>query len=83
MDNPVSFESAGLTSVNELFERYKLGRSVIYKRIKDTGIKPTKIGVRAFVNSEQLVLLDSLHEFIQGGGTTAEFIFYRGLDPED
>mgnify|MGYP001795260128 FL=1 len=30
MDNPVSFESAGLTSVNELFERYKLGKSVIY-----------------------------------------------------
>ena len=55
----------------------------IYKRIKDIGIQPTKIGVRAVVNSEQLALLDSLHEFIQGGGTTAEFIFYRGLDPED
>ncbi|MGD1865772.1 MAG: hypothetical protein ACFB0D_14570 [Phormidesmis sp.] len=78
MDKPVSFEFVGLTPVVDLLDRYKLGRSVIYKRLKDLGIKPKKISVRTYVNAEQLKLLDSLHEFIQGGGTTAEFLFHRG-----
>ncbi|NJM96959.1 MAG: hypothetical protein HC800_07045 [Phormidesmis sp. RL_2_1] len=68
--------------INELCDRYNVSTSVLSKRRKDLGIKPRKVGVRAFVSSEQLILLDALHEFIQGGGTTAEFVFYRGLNPD-
>lgn len=77
MDKGISFDPVGLTLVGELSVRYKLVKSVIYKRLKDLDIKPQKISVRAYVTDEQLALLDAHHEFIQGGGTTAEFLFYR------
>jgi hypothetical protein len=73
----------GRIPVNQLSDRYKLARSVIYKRLKDLGIEREKIGNRAYLNREQLILLDTLHEFIQGGDTTAEFLFHRGIDPDD
>ncbi len=79
----ISFESFGRTLVNQLSDRYKLTRSVIYKRIKDLDIQTERIGPHAYISDEQLALLDALHEFVQGGGTTAEFKFYRELDAED
>ncbi len=79
----MNLEPFGRTPVSQLSDRYKLTRSVVYKRRKDLGIKTEKIGIRAYVSREQLTLLDALHEFIQGGGTTAEFIFYNGLDTND
>lgn len=83
MDEYAKFKPAGLTPVRELFSRYKLAKSVVYKRMKDLGISPRKIGIRAYVNDKQLALLDMHHEFIQGGGTTAEFLFYRQNHPDD
>jgi hypothetical protein len=79
----MSTDPLGRMPVNQLRDRYKLTRSVIYKRLKDLGIEREKIGNRAYLNREQLSLLDALHEFIQGGGTTAEFLFYRGFDPDN
>ena len=72
-----------LTPVGSLVDRYKLTKSVIYKRMKDLGISTQKIGVKAYISPKQLNLLDALHEFIQGGGDTAEFIYFRGLDEHD
>jgi hypothetical protein len=40
-------------------------------------IKPEKQGGRAYVNGEQLRLLDALHDHIEKGGTTAEFVASR------
>ena len=77
------FKLVGLTPVRDLAARYKLTRSVIYKRMKDLGISPRKIGVKAYINDDQLALLDAHHEFIQGGGTTAEFLFFREQDVDD
>ncbi|MGB3574309.1 MAG: hypothetical protein WA783_11020 [Phormidesmis sp.] len=82
MDKPKEFNPDGRTPVSELSIRYKIVKSVVYTRMKALGIKTEKISVRAYVTDEQLVLLDALHGFIQGGGTTAEFIFHRGLDFE-
>ena len=82
MDNVVDFSPVGWVPVSQLPERYKIVKSVIYTRMKAVGVKPERISVRAYVTDEQLALLDALHEFIQGGGTTAEFIFFRGLGPE-
>lgn len=66
--------------VNQLSDRYRLARSAVYKRMADLGIEREKIGNRAYVNAEQVALLDELHEFIQIGGNVAEFITRKGLD---
>ncbi|MEL6777510.1 MAG: hypothetical protein AAFO06_09660 [Cyanobacteria bacterium J06597_16] len=67
--------------VNQLINRYKLARSAVYKRMSDLGIEREKIGNRAYVNAEQIKLLDELHDFIQIGGNVAEFIARKGLTP--
>ncbi|MEO1623390.1 MAG: hypothetical protein AAFU53_20485, partial [Cyanobacteria bacterium J06632_3] len=66
--------------VNQLSDRYKLARSAVYKRMADLGIEREKIGNRAYVNAEQVALLDELHSFISVGGNVAEFIARKGLD---
>ena len=66
--------------VNQLSDRYNLARSAVYKRMADLGIEREKIGNRAYVNAEQVKLLDELHSFIQVGGNIAEFIARKGLD---
>ncbi len=65
--------------VSQLPARYNLVRSAIYTRLEALGIEPERVGNRSYVNAEQLRLLDNLHEFIQAGGTTAEFLESRGL----
>jgi hypothetical protein len=65
--------------VNQLMNRYSLVRSAVYTRLEALGIKPERIGNKAYVNAEQLKLLDDLHEFINSGGTTAEFQERRGI----
>lgn len=66
--------------VNQLSDRYNLARSAVYKRMSDLGIEREKIGNRAYVNAEQVKLLDELHSFIQVGGNVAEFIARKGLN---
>lgn len=65
--------------VNQLTERYGLVRSAVYTRMDALGIKPERIGNKSYVNADQIRLLDELHEFIQRGGTTAEFQERYGL----
>jgi hypothetical protein len=65
--------------VEQLPDRYSLVRSAIYTRFKQLGIKPERIGNKSYVNSEQLRLLDELHQFIQSGGNAAEFLEQRGI----
>lgn len=65
--------------VNQLTERYSLVRSAVYTRLDALGIKAEKVGNKSYVNAEQLQLLDDLHQFIQAGGNTAEFLESRGL----
>jgi hypothetical protein len=71
--------------VNQLSDRYDgLAKSAIYTRMEALKIKPERIGNRSYVNAQQLQLLDALHEFINSGGTTAEFLESRGLNkPQD
>ncbi|NJL85885.1 MAG: hypothetical protein HC886_07755 [Leptolyngbyaceae cyanobacterium SM1_1_3] len=69
--------------VNELPRRYSLARSAVYKRIKDLGIEPVKVGNRAYVTAPQIRLLDQVHEFIRTGGTMAEFLEMRGIQTAD
>ncbi|WP_080806828.1 hypothetical protein [Halomicronema hongdechloris] len=66
--------------VSQLPDRYRLARSAVYTRMDALGIKPQKVGNRAFINSDQLRLMDELHQFLQReGASTAEFLEMRGL----
>lgn len=49
-------------------------RSAVYTRFEALNIKPEKQGGRAYVNGEQLKLLDALDDHIKKGGTTAELV---------
>ncbi|WP_416674332.1 hypothetical protein [Egbenema bharatensis] len=69
--------------VNQLTERYNLVRSAVYNRLEALKIKPERIGNRAYVNAKQLRFLDELHQFIQSGGTTAEFLEMKGIAKEE
>src|SRR4028119_1816669 len=63
--------------VSELQHRYNIVRSAVYTRLEALNIKPEKQGGRAYVNGEQLKLLDALDDHIEKGGTTAEFVESR------
>ena len=63
--------------VSELQHRYQIVRSNVYTRLEALNIKPEKQGGRAYVNGEQLQVLDALDEHIEKGGTTAEFVASR------
>ncbi|NJO93300.1 MAG: hypothetical protein HC820_01085, partial [Hydrococcus sp. RM1_1_31] len=60
--------------ITQLPSRYGIVRSNLYIRLKDLGIEPLKMGKKGFVNAEQLQLLDALHDHINKGGTTGEFL---------
>lgn len=68
--------------VSQLSNRYNIVRSAVYNRLEALNIRPERIGNKAYVNAEQLQLLDELHQFIQAGGTTAEFQERRGIQKE-
>jgi hypothetical protein len=70
-------------TINQLIERYRLARSAVYKRIDALGIEAQKIGGKAFYSTAQVKLLDDLHNFIQRGGNTAQFIEMRGIQSEE
>ncbi|NJR41200.1 MAG: hypothetical protein HC781_23110 [Leptolyngbyaceae cyanobacterium CSU_1_4] len=70
-------------TISQLIERYRLARSAVYKRIEALGIEAKKIGGKAFYSNDQVKLLDELHDFIQRGGNTAQFIEMRGIPSEE
>lgn len=66
--------------VKDLPSRYNnLARSAVYKRLEALDIKAYKVGNKGFITGAQLRQLDALHEFIQQGGNTAEFLERQGL----
>ena len=60
--------------LSQLPDRYNIARSALYTRLKDLQIEPTKEGRKAYIDGQQLQLLDNLHQHIQKGGTTGEFL---------
>ncbi|MGB3789405.1 MAG: hypothetical protein WA949_15445 [Phormidesmis sp.] len=78
----MNIERTGRIRVKNLSVRYELGKTAVYNRMKALGIKPERIGNRSYVNEAQIAFLDALHEFIQNGRTTAEFLFLRAQDSD-
>lgn len=60
--------------VSQLPARYDIARSAVYTRLKDLKIEAFKQNRKAYLNGEQLKLLDRLHFHIQKGGTTGAFL---------
>ena len=60
--------------LSQLPSRYGIARSALYTRLKDLQIEPIKEGRKAYVDGNQLQHLDDLHQHIQQGGTTGEFL---------
>jgi len=60
--------------LSQLPGRYGIARSALYTRLKDLQIEPIKEGKKAYIDAPSLQLLDELHEHIQQGGTTNEFL---------
>lgn len=65
--------------VSQLPDRYNKARSVVYERLKDLGIEPERQGNKAYLNADQIELLDRLHQHIESGGSTADFLDAIGL----
>lgn len=53
-------------------DRYGVARSQVFNRIKALGIETTKRNNKAYVNEDQLAMLDDLHQLIQQGKTLEE-----------
>ncbi len=60
--------------LSQLPSRYGIARSALYTRLKDLQIEPIKEGRKAYIDGQQLQLLDALHQHIQKGGTTNQFL---------
>lgn len=60
--------------LSQLPSRYGIARSALYTRLKDLQIEPLKEGRKAYVDGHQLQRLDDLHQHIQQGGNTGEFL---------
>jgi len=69
--------------LSQLPSRYGIARSALYTRLKDLQLSPIKQGRKAYVDSQQLKLLDELHEHISQGGTTSEFLKQRESQPRE
>lgn len=65
--------------VHQLMERYGIVKSAVYDRMVTLNIKPERVGVKSYLNAEQIRTMDVYHEFIQAGGTKPEFLESRGV----
>lgn len=59
-------------SLQSLPSLYGVARSQVFNRIKALGIKTIKRDRKAYVNKDQLAMLDDLHNLIQEGKTVEE-----------
>jgi hypothetical protein len=62
-----------LIPIGNLIDRYGVARSNIYNRLSGLGIEPEKQGGKAYINADQLALMDALNQHLKGGGTIADF----------
>ena len=65
-------------ALSGLQSRYGIGRTAVYTRIQALQIEPLRKGNKAFVTSEQLKLLDELHEYLKLGNSMSEALEKMG-----
>lgn len=65
--------------VTDLMDRFGISKTVLYARFKVLKIETFRVGRKAYVDGEQLALLDGLQDYLNAGKSTAEFLEYAGL----
>lgn len=65
--------------VANLTDRYGVARSNIYNRLSALKIEPEKQGNKAFINADQLALMDALDQHLKAGGKLSDFNQSGGL----
>jgi hypothetical protein len=69
-------------SVSDLPERFNIKKQAFYNRLQHCGIKPIKIGNKAYINSDQLAVLENLHEHLINGGSMSSLVESSGQSIE-
>ncbi|MEB3355267.1 MAG: hypothetical protein VKK04_00875 [Synechococcales bacterium] len=69
--------------VSQMPDRYGIARSAFYTRMNALGIEPKKVGNKAFLEGPAIQLMDDLDRHLKAGGTTAEFLEMRGIQPSE
>ena len=59
--------------VSDLRDRYRIGRTALYKRMNKLAIKPVKQGTKSYLSGEQLQRMDELELHLKSGGGLADF----------
>ncbi len=62
-----------LIPVANLSDRYGVVRSNIYNRLSALKIEPEKQGNKAYINADQLALMDALDVHVKAGGKLSDF----------
>jgi hypothetical protein len=71
--------------VQQLGDRFGIGRSQVYSRMNQLGITPHTINRKSYLTIAELERLDDLDHYLKKGGTIQEFINKSGVDdtPDD
>lgn len=59
--------------VADLSQRYKIGKSAVYDRLKVLAIQPIRDGRKSYISTEDLERLDELDRHFSAGGTLETF----------
>ncbi len=62
--NSTDADNLSSTSILELQKKYGISRTSLYRRMRYLQIKTKKIGGKAYLNAQQVVSMDGLHEYI-------------------
>lgn len=68
-----------LWTIPELMERYGIGKELVYKRMAYLKIQPEKAGKYTYLDNEQLIYMDGLHDHIQRTGKMILMQKLRGV----
>ncbi len=60
--------------VNQLPDRYNVGRTAFYERVNALSLQFEKKGNKSIASSKQVDLLDALHDHIKSGNTIDSFV---------
>lgn len=64
--------------VNQLPDRYNIGRTAFYERVNALNLQFEKRGNKAIASAEQIDQLDALHDHIKAGNTIESFVASLG-----
>jgi hypothetical protein len=65
--------------IKDLSQQYGVSKTAFYNRLTALGVEPMKRGTKSYISSQQLELLNELHQYMHSGGTMADFMELHGF----